>query len=212
MQRKALALLIALTIGFFPLSPAASSPLGPDDVSAMVRAMLSMVRIWNAMNGATQWESPDTWIAAPTPYAPPIPAAPWDFNVLSPQGAWAGPAYPFRKPGHDLAGHRQLAEAAARQNHTRLNLSGIWQGASGDVLVIRGNRFRIHNGRGLYSDGTLRLLGNQLVTYVPASGVTRHYGLVQQGDRLALRDTEGQVLLFERLTQSLPRYKKRMIM
>lgn len=205
MQRKALALLLAFALSFFASSRASGSALGPDDVAAMMRAMLSMVSIWNAMNGTTPWESPGTWAAAPSPYVPPRPSAPWGWNGFSPPAAWAGGGYPFADPRHGLPGRREIAGAAAKRGQTRLNLSGIWQGTSGDVLVIRGNRFRIHNADGLHRDGTFQVVGSQFFAYAPRSGVTRRYELAQRGNRLALRDSEGQVLLFERLRQSFLR-------
>jgi hypothetical protein len=99
-----------------------------------------------------------------------------------------------------------------RQNQIGPSLNGTWRGASGDILVIRGNRFRIHNAEGLYSDGTFHIVGNQFFAYAPASAIIRRYELMQLHDRLALRDSEGQVILFERLKQPFPRYKNRIIM
>jgi hypothetical protein len=182
----------------------------------MIRTMLAMVKIWNTMNTTPGWETPGTRTMVPfsyiSPYIPSWPSTPWGWNGFSHPGAWPGAGYPLVEPRHGLAQRQEIAGAAARQNQARLNLSGVWQGASGDVLVIRGNRFRIHNAEGLCSDVTFHVAGSQFFTYAPSSGVTRRYELAQLGDRLALRDSEGQVLLFHRLRQPFPQYKKCMIM
>lgn len=215
MQRKAIALLLAVTLGLIPASRALGSALGPDDVAAMVRALLSMVRIWNAMHGATYWDAPGTWRSAPPPYIPhipPQPSASWGWHGLPAQGAWGGTGYPAAAPGQRLARHQAMARAAARHWQIVSDLTGTWQGASGDVLVIRGHRFRIHNGEGLYRDGTFQVVGNRLVTYVPTSGITRRYQFAHLGDRLALQDSEGRVLHFKKVGQSFPRGQKRTIM
>jgi hypothetical protein len=211
MQRKTIALLLALIPSSFSPSWASGSALRPDDVAAMMRAMLSMVSIWNAMNGAANWESPGTWTGAPSPYSPPRPTAPWGWNRFAPQASWPGGGSAFADPRQSLSWRREAARPAATRNQTRLSLSGIWQGNSGDVLVIRGNRFRIHNAEGLHRDGIFQVVGSQFFAVAPQAGVMRRYELAKQGDRLALRDSEGQVLLFERLRQSFPRYKKHII-
>lgn len=92
------------------------------------------------------------------------------------------------------------------------SLSGTWQGDNGDVLVIRGDRFRIYDGESFYNDGTFRIVGNQLLIYAPTSGIVRRYQFAYRGNQLALRDSAGQVLSFRRLDESFPRYKKRIIM
>jgi hypothetical protein len=221
MQRKALALLLASALSLVSPPRAAPSALSPEDVAALIRAMLAMVKIWNAMNTMPRWEAPSTRATVPlsyifpysiSPYSAPWRSMPWGWNGFSHQGAWPRAGYPFVEPRHSLTQRPEITGAAARQEHGRLDLSGVWQGASGDVLVIHGNGFRIHNAEGLCSDVAFHIVGSQFFTYAPSSGVTRRYDLAQRGDQLALRDSEGQVLLFQRLRQPLSRYKKCIIM
>lgn len=213
MQRKTPPLLLALALSAFAPPHISAAVLGPDDVAAMIRALLTMVRIWNTLNGATQWGSPGGWTAPPSPYAPPWASDPGGWYGFSPQSPWPRTGYSFVVPRQNMIGSSNIAAAAAtRPGEPWPHLNGIWRGASGDTLVIHGNRFRIHNAAGLYSDGIFQIVGSQFHAYTPASGVVRHYGLNQLGDRLALRDDEGQILLFERLKQPFPGYKKRIIM
>ncbi len=212
MQRKAIALLLTSTLAVFSSSRALGSALGPDDVAAMMHAMLSMVRIWNAMNGTTPWDASRTWAAAPPHVTAYQPSAPWGGNGLCALGNLGRNGYPFAQPVHRLARQLAAARAAAMHRQVAMDLSGAWQGASGDILVVRGNRFRIHNAEGHYRDGTFQIAGDQFWTYVPASGVTRRYQLAHRGNWLALQDAEGQVLHFKRLEQSFPWRQKQIIM
>lgn len=84
------------------------------------------------------------------------------------------------------------------------DLSGVWRGSQGDILIIRGDHFRIHNEQGLYGDGTYRIFGSRFLAQVPVFGVTRQYELALLGDRFVLRDEAGQLLVFERLGRSTP--------
>jgi hypothetical protein len=78
-------------------------------------------------------------------------------------------------------------------------LDGSWQGNSGEILIIRDGRFRIYLDRDNYRDGQLRMEGQHLSMYDPASRTTRQYEYAQQDGRLALRDELGNLLLYRRI-------------
>ncbi len=212
MLRKAFVLLLASALSIFSPVSASGRALSSEDVGVLIRAMLTMVKIWNAMHGVAPWHSPGTWQSSLSPYLHPRPAGPWGWNGLPPSVMVPGVRYPLIQPGSGLTGPDGLSPPAINKSHAPQALGGIWRGATGDVLVIQGHRFRIHNNDGFYRDGTFHVRGNLLVTYAPATGVTRHYELAQLGDRLALRDSAGQLFIFDRLRQSLPRYERHIIM
>ena len=77
-------------------------------------------------------------------------------------------------------------------------LEGTWVGRAGDILEIRGDRFRISDGAGRTSAGTLVLRDNYVGFYDPQTGAARQYEFATQEGRLALRDETGMLLLYMR--------------
>ena len=77
-------------------------------------------------------------------------------------------------------------------------LEGTWIGRAGDTLEIRGDRFRIADGTGRTSDGTVVVRDNIVGFYDPQTGTARQYEFATQEGRLALRDQTGMLLLYVR--------------
>lgn len=78
-------------------------------------------------------------------------------------------------------------------------LDGVWEGRSGEILMIRDGRFRIYVNRDRYRQGRLRMRGKTLYMHSPHTNTTNKYEYATQKGRLALRDTEGRLLLYRRL-------------
>jgi len=78
-------------------------------------------------------------------------------------------------------------------------LDGVWQGASGEMLEIRGDRFRLAAGAG-YVEGWLRTKGNVLSMRTAQTNTTRTYEYATSQGRLALRDVYGQLLLYRKVS------------
>jgi len=78
-------------------------------------------------------------------------------------------------------------------------LDGVWEGTSGEVLEIRGNRFRIYADEQRHGNGLLSVNGDMLVWQIPSSGARFEHQFLLTGERLVLRDrSTGQMLLFQR--------------
>lgn len=78
-------------------------------------------------------------------------------------------------------------------------LDGSWEGQGGELLLIRRGMFRIYADAQTYRDGHLSVRGNRLQLKDAESGSAREYEMRHQGDQLALRTPEGDLLLFRRL-------------
>jgi len=78
-------------------------------------------------------------------------------------------------------------------------LDGDWRGRGGEVLSIRGDRFRIYASRDNYADGRLQIDGSYLILHNAGSRRARRYEFAVYQGRLALRDESGQLLLYRRV-------------
>jgi len=83
-------------------------------------------------------------------------------------------------------------------------LDGDWRGRGGEVLSIRGDRFRIYASRDNYADGQLEIDGSHLILRDSRSQRTRRYEFAVHEGRLALRDDSGQLLLYRRYDPGRP--------
>ena len=157
--------------------------LGPEDVGNMLQAMQNMKKLWQAFNDAGDWNLYDRL----------IPGMPHDARYPSPQ--WNPPRQPMQPwvPGP----HNSFGQT---------NLNGIWQGHDGNILVIDGNRFRIHASEDQYLFGIFMTYGNRFIAYSPQSDITRQYQFEINGELLALQDEHGQIMVFQRLKQDMPAY------
>lgn len=83
---------------------------------------------------------------------------------------------------------------------SQILLDGVWQGRGSEILIIRGNQFRVYK----YVDGSLQIQGNKLIMHHPQADVVRQYEFATQNDQLILRDPHGQILLYSRLPATPP--------
>ena len=82
-------------------------------------------------------------------------------------------------------------------------LDGSWEGQGGELLLIRRGMFRIYADAETYRDGHLQVQGGRLQLKDAESGRTREYEMRYQGDQLALRTPEGDVLLYRRIARDV---------
>jgi hypothetical protein len=74
-------------------------------------------------------------------------------------------------------------------------LGGKWYGNAGEILQIRGNRFRLQDGQtGI--NGTIRIENNIVSLYCPQTGTVSQYTFIRNQSELLLQDPSGQVLMF----------------
>ena len=75
-------------------------------------------------------------------------------------------------------------------------LDGKWYGNSGEILEIRGNRFRLRNGR-MAIKGAATIDNNLLKLYTPRTRSLQVYTFVRNQTGLVLQDVNGNVLVFQ---------------
>jgi len=80
-------------------------------------------------------------------------------------------------------------------------LDGDWEDPAGHILSIGNDRFRISQSPDRYSEGYLLLEKGKIVSLQTRdSNQKRYYQYAVQDDRLVLRDTAGNLLLFRRIS------------
>jgi hypothetical protein len=79
-------------------------------------------------------------------------------------------------------------------------LEGTWESSTGELMIVSGGQFEIRSADQRSASGSLSVQGNQLYTYSPDLGVGQEYEFALEGDKLALRDPDGDLLLFRRLS------------
>jgi len=74
-------------------------------------------------------------------------------------------------------------------------LEGKWYGNAGEILEIRGNRFRLQDGQSSIK-GAIRIENNIVSLYSPQAGTVTQYTFIRNQTELILQDATGQVLGF----------------
>ncbi len=168
--------LLSLLLLLVPVGSAPATGLGPQEMAAMLQGMVTMMKLWSAFTGGTDFNLGGGSLS---PY--PAPAGSWAPDP------WTGAA-PLRG-GPPAAGVPTAGRAPGP-------LEGRWIGESGDTLEFRGERFRLSaQGRGQLT-GTFLVQQDRLALYVPKEGSTRVYRFERRRDHLALQDDGGGLLLF----------------
>lgn len=79
-------------------------------------------------------------------------------------------------------------------------LDGDWEDSAGNILSIGHNRFRISQSRDRYTEGYLLLEKVRILSMrTRNSNHKRYYEYAVQDDKLVLRDSSGNLLLFRRI-------------
>lgn len=85
-------------------------------------------------------------------------------------------------------------------------LDGIWQGQAGEIVLVMYGHFRIYADSDHYRDGRYEINDNLLVMHDPQTGNSRSYEYAFSEGRMALRDKDGNLLLFRQLPIPIPSY------
>ncbi len=83
-------------------------------------------------------------------------------------------------------------------------LDGVWEGRSGELLIVQGNRFRIYPGSTSYVEGYIQTRGDRLALYNPENANISPFEFAESEGRLALRDSAGTLFLYRRLWHDQP--------
>jgi len=176
-------------------------------------------RAWdNALSGYGTPGQPSSWGAMPgmTPRMPGqsqmqqmlqrAPAAAQTFGGMAsqmpggrqPGATWGSPpARPAAAPSPGLGRTGQGLSSA---------LDGIWQGSTGEVLIVRDGYCRIYASRENYNDCRIAVQGGNALITSATSGQSREYQYAVYQGRLALRDSDGNLLLYRHLSDTAMRY------
>lgn len=116
-------------------------------------------------------------------------------------GQMPGGNLPSPMGGMDQLGQygRQWMQAPQNLPFLGSGLNGVWLGRSGEVLVIRGNQYRIQADRNRAVQGQLRVQGNHLWLQNAQTNTVNEYEFASHEGRLVLRDSYGQLLLYRRV-------------
>jgi hypothetical protein len=156
----------------------------------------------------------------PSSWSDPLSAAPQTGLPSQPSGAqvpggrqrFASPAGPsaserFRFPERTWGGQgpgfppsadpRRWPGTGAGQQ----DLSGTWRGSGGDLVIIQGNHARLYgNDERIHCDCVFWIYGDRLISYSPQTDVTHTYVFERRGNRFALQDETGQIMIYERVS------------
>lgn len=180
----------------------------------MLEAMSHMVRMWNDYNQMRQWTQMGEAASARAPS--PAGMSPWA-GAMGPAGMTAMPgmsgmpgALPngpeswggLTQPWQTFEDWRPSQWIGPQRSER--GLDGIWRSASGEAILIRQGQFRILGLDGSQSDGIFMTYRDRMIAYMPATDITRKYQFTLEGDRLALQDEAGQLMVFQRESAPLP--------
>jgi hypothetical protein len=76
-------------------------------------------------------------------------------------------------------------------------LDGRWYGHSGEILEVKGDRFRLVHGQ-LAINGAIRIHNNIVNLYSQQTGTVTQYTFIRNQTELMLQDASGEVLSFSR--------------
>lgn len=124
------------------------------------------------------------------------PSAPQGWSGMPWGNPWNQWSTPYSAPGRML--ERFPGQTPGWGTARSGELDGAWIGNTGIGLVIRGNRLRLLSDTERYRDMTLRFAGKHVWLYDQDSGTAKRYEYARAEDRMALRDEQGNTMLFKR--------------
>jgi hypothetical protein len=161
--------------GMNPISGASSFP-GMSPWSSM--SGMPGMNPWSGMGGIPGYGT------GVSPWSNPIPNNTWSNPFTS--GYPSYPNNPYNAAGYGGQQYRPVSL-----------LDGRWFGYSGEILEVRGNRFRLMQGQ--YSiNGTVKIENNIVNLYSPKTGTVTQYTFMVNQSELMLQDASGEVLSFNK--------------
>lgn len=136
------------------------------------------------------------------------PTAGMGYPGMSPLGmpgmgsSWPNTNFPTPQvPGYALPSYPGWQQGAPgtypnRGSQAPSPIEGNWLSPSGEVLQVRGKRFRLRSQAGELS-GTLRYDGNSLMLSIPQTGGIMPYRYIRKRGGLILQPPSGQTLYFQ---------------
>jgi len=162
---------------------------------------------WPGMSpwsGISPWSGMNPWSGSGGLPANGMGMSPWSYS----QGGspWSnargnpfmGGVNPALVPGATHAPYPGVGYGGYPEDYSDTGLlEGRWFGVSGDVLEIRGNRFRLMAGQ-LGISGVVRVDNNILSLYSQDTDTLTQYTFVRNQTELLLQDVTGEILAYRR--------------
>ena len=202
-RRAALVLVCALTL---PVATPAQAAMD-DMFSVMFRMMLVMANVMsdamlgntgNNWGGLNSFNMGMTTLPMMSGFGSPwnsFGGTPWNrYGGGSPWSSSGGP--PWNRYGTPW-GAPANRYGVPPSNRANLLLQGRWFGNSGEILEIRGNRFRLRSA-GASLAGIVRINGNVINMYSPQTNTLTRYTFLQNQSELLLNDGSGVLLTFRK--------------
>ena len=167
-----------------------------DDMAAvMYRMMLLMASVMsNAMLGSTGSRGGGNYFGTPgQSYGAPWGMNPWD-GYASP---WHGYGAPWGSYGYAPWEDTRDWQEIPPPSSTSSSVEGRWISATGEVLEIYGDRFRLGT-PDVNIVGMLRVEGNIITMYSPQTNTTTRYRFLLNKAQLVLNSGGDKLLVFRR--------------
>jgi len=150
-----------------------------------------MVKMMDAM-GMFKPSAGSSFPSSPMSMANPFGAPGW-----GPGGGFGMPwGSPFQDPSRSMGWGEDMMKGFYPGASP---LEGVWEGRSGELVIVQGNRFRIYSGSSGYVDGYVHVQDGRLAMYTPGESEARPFEYAESEGRLILRDAAGEVYLYRRL-------------
>ena len=130
-----------------------------------------------------------------SPWSSPMMGNPWS-NPFS-GNPFSGGYNPSTFPGYSNNPYGQQNNPYQVQYAPSSLLGGRWFGDAGEILEVRGNKFRLRNRRSSIS-GVVRVENNIVNLFSPKTGGVTQYTFARNQYELILQDAAGQVLVFRK--------------
>jgi len=159
---------------------------------------------WSGMSGMSPWSgmsgmSPWSGMSGMSPWSMPLGNNAWSSPPGSGYGYPGNAFMPFSNSGY---GYPQTSGNMAPGYWNRANipgsssiLDGRWYGSSGEILEIRGNRFRLLQGK-VSLNGAITVENDIVSMYSPQTNSLTRYTFMRNQSGLLLQDASGTLLRF----------------
>ena len=171
---------------------------------AMSRMMQSMGSMSNNNDrGGSGWSMPSMGQGIPgmgmMPYGAMMPGMTnWNMPFRGPTQMF-GMQNMMDQFGNPSSGDPLQAPNPWFKGRSESPFEGVWEGVSGELVIVQGDRFRIYAPGTTYVDGIVKIQGDRIALYNPADRQARPFDYAMQQGRLVLRDDAGQLFLYRRL-------------
>lgn len=144
------------------------------------------------------------WGMGMSPWSSGMPGSSWGNPFAGGASPWMAPGgmnYPFPGAGNGMPAYSRggtgVPGGYLPQGEDALLLAGKWYGNSGEILEVRGNRFRLRAGKTAIT-GVVSIENNIVKLFSPQTGTVTRYTFVRNQTELILQDASGRLLGFHK--------------